>query len=375
MSLSRRSVRLAPLLGLSVALALLGVVAACATSDKAEEREGGERPIVVPSTDTGVDAPIDAAVGDVAVMPCAPGALCAAPLPLTHGYVTAISGRSKDDVWASGTGGQLLHWTGERWTVFELGIPHTISNIFLTPDELWGVAGALGLRATAEPQNVRTNVIGFVALQNIAVLPSGNAYVSVGPTTAKRTNVIARLNFDTAKLTYLPGPVLPWSNEQQPVAIRAGFLVPENALWLVGDQAAVARYPVAFLEGGGDASASEPGVLLPVAAQTNLLAAWGVGEQLWTAGTNGTLLHFDGTEWHTEEVGTTVTFNAIFGLSPTDIWVAGDDGTVLHFDGDKWSSVDAGGYRGSLMAIWASAPDDVWIGGERAMFHWGGVAQ
>jgi len=104
-------------------------------------------------------------------------------------------------------------------------------------------------------------------------------------------------------------------------------------------------------------------------SQVNFRAAWGDGEELWVAGERGTILHFDGSEWHPQVTGTSSTLNAIFGLAPNDIWAVGDDGTALHFDGNAWSPVGAGGYQGSFQAVWAAAAGDVWVGGQGGMFR------
>jgi hypothetical protein len=154
------------------------------------------------------------------------------------------------------------------------------------------------------------------------------------------------------------------TNQAQEMAVRALHLVPDNYLWIVGDNGRVARYPVSPIGAG---------VVVPLESRANLLTAWGHDTHLWAGGTGGTILHFDGSAWHQETTGTSVTINAIFGFSSQDIWAAGDDGTVLHFDGSTWSLVSVAGYRGPLWTLWGSAPDDVWIGGEFAMFHWGAL--
>ncbi len=346
----------------AVTLAVVLSVGACARTDESGEGEP-ERGGVVPAVDAGAEADVDA--GDAEVPPCDSSSLCAVSIPLEYGYVTSIVGRSATDVWASGTGGVLMHWDGAKWTASSLEKPDTISSLFLTQGETWGVAGDLVVRASLEPKSIDTTRLeNGQTLRSISVLPNGNAYVGLGST----AKVLARLDFDTKALTYLAAPVLPWAGPAEPLSMRAGFLVPGEALWLVGDHGAVARYPVATLD---DADAGTPGALLPTTSRAALLAAWGSGKQLWAAGTQGTIVHFDGAAWHTEETGTQVTLNAIFGLSPTDIWAAGDDGTALHFDGEKWAPVDVGSYRGSFRAIWAATSDDVWVGGEEVMFHLG----
>src|SRR5262249_45120506 len=155
-------------------------------------------------------------------------------------------------------------------------------------------------------------------------------------------------------------PVYPATNAAQPSSVQALFLVPDKALWLVGDRGTVVRYRVSPL-------GLSQGEVIPLDSQGSLLAAWGYDDQLWTVGRKGTILHFDGSNGQTEYSGTTASMTAIFGLSPTDIWAAGESGTVLHFDGTTWSRRSLGRYSGTLTSIWGASSDDVWIGGEDAM--------
>jgi hypothetical protein len=354
------------------------VIAACAASSETDGPDADSRSII-PAADAGAEGSADAAAEGAIADVCDVGStLCSTPTPLTVGAVVAIAGRSKDDVWASGTGGFLMHWDGVKWTALESESVETLTSIFLTADETWGIAGRHVTRRRRGPDSILTVAAVPLAegrsLSGIAVLPDGDVYLSIAPKAAATGTLqpVAKLTFDTAKVDYLPAPSFPWSDEGQAVATRAAVLVPDKALWVVGDRSVVARYPVVSPEDGGVPILGR-GRLFPIASQVNLRAAWAAGEHLWAVGNHGTVLHFDGTEWHAEETDTDVTLNAIFGLSPMDIWAAGDDGVVLHFDGNEWSRVAAGAYSGNLQAIWGSAPDDVWIGGEAGMFHWGAL--
>ncbi len=340
-------------------------LAACAASDETDAPDADTR-AVVPAGDSGEPA-VDAAEADARLVPCAVGVLCSVPIPLTAGFVTAIAGRSKDDVWSTGSGGLLMRWDGKQWLALDSGIQETLSSVALSSDETWGVSGSLVLRRGIDPKSVRTVRIKglYRPLTSIALLPAGDVYVSLLGVPS-----LAKLDFDTASLSYEPNPVHPVTHEVQVLMPRASFLVPDKALWLVGERGDIARFPISRPVDGGAPSLGQV-VLHRVASQADLFAAWGLGDELWTAGDEGTILHFNGTEWHAENSGTTSRLKAIFGFAPNDIWAAGNDATVLHFDGNAWSRIDVGPYRGDLKAIWGSAPDDVWIGGERAMLHWG----
>ncbi|MBN9163717.1 MAG: hypothetical protein J0I07_22305 [Myxococcales bacterium] len=350
----------------------------CAVSNDpngaAIEPDGG---IVIPMSDSGdeaslADAGADAIEGDSLSLPCAAGRVCRVETPLTIGSVASLSGRSKDDVWASASRGGVMRWDGRQWAALESTITETLSSLYLTADETWGVGGVLALRRRIDGSSVKTvqASIYTLTLSGIAVLANGDIYLSyMQPYLSGVTapGVLAKLmSFDAPlMIEFAPDPVLAATNQAKQLPFRALFHVPDEALWLVGDNAAIARYPISPSLGTG--------VVMPVASQADLFAAWGQGDQLWAAGSGGTILHFDGTDWNEEETGTRATLRAIFGFAPNDVWAAGDEGTVLHFDGERWSKIEMGNYRRPLRAIWGAAPDDVWFGGELGMFHWGAL--
>jgi hypothetical protein len=364
-------------------LAPLVVVAACAASNEADGTDDDGR-AVVPSGDAG-DASMDVAVeGDSAAGPCVVGSsLCSAPIPLTSVNVAALAGRSKNDVWASATG-RLMHWDGKEWSALDSDTPETVASIFLTPDEVWGAVGSRIVRRRLAPNSTRTVTVALETRWDvfmiaripscIAVLPGSEVYLGLAPPPpiTPSASPLVKVTFDTGQVDYLPEPLFPWGEKGGEEGFYASFLVPDRALWLVGEQGTVVRYPVSSPGDGGGPTLGA-GRLVPMAYQASLRAVWGTGDDVWVAGSRGRVFHFDGSEWHAAETGTDVTLNAIFGLSATDIWAAGDDGVALHFDGTTWSRVAVGAYRGSLQAIWGSATDDVWIGGEDGMFHWGAL--
>lgn len=353
------------------ALAVFGAPA-CAASDEEGMEEPDQR-VVVPSADGGEEASADAgAEGSTPDVPCAAGNLCRAPVPFTHASVTAIAGRSKNDVWAAGSFGLVMHYDGHTWTALESDLGEALTTLVLTEDETWGGAGTLVLRRKLDAASVRKLrvPVTYGIPTAFAIVPDGGVHLGV----EIPSRAVVSVDFETGKVTMLPNPVLPYANEEQQVRFRASFWS-GTALWFVGDQAAVARYPFADeVDDAGDGGSGSPlgrGIVIPAPSHADLRAVWGQGERIFAAGRNGAVLELDGSTWREHDTGTSVTLNAIFGLSPADVWAAGDDGTVLHFDGTTWARIDLGAYTGNLETIWGSGPDDVWIGGENRLFHWG----
>jgi hypothetical protein len=342
---------------------------ACAHSNDEPPSNAPETTSVVPGADAGDEASLTDGKTDTDVIPtlCAVGNLCRVASPLTIGSVTSIAGRSKSDVWASASLGLLMHWNGQSWKALESTTTETLSSVFLTPTEMWGVSGRLIVRRGMDRNSIQALRPLPTAMRHwsgVAVLPTGEAYVSNGPMANSYTDyqLLGALSPDNQQIDFLPDPVIESTDQIQLIPVRALHLVPNKAIWLVGDRGGVARYGISPLR---------QGVVLLLDTPVDLLSAWGYDDHLWVAGAKGSILHFDGAVWRPWESGTTVTLNAIFGLSPTDIWAAGNEGTVLHFDGNGWSRIDIPGYIGDLRAIWGASPDDVWIGGTDGLLHWG----
>ena len=368
----------AGLLGLTLlsSVAVLSV-AACAESENiARAPEDGSA--VIPSSDA--EGFADASDGGEAEAgPCVAGNICKVTSPLAS--VVAITGRSKDDVWATGSGGTILHWSGSGWTALESTLNETLTSVFLTPGEMWATAGTLVLRRGLAADTVHTARVtldgsSYRSIAGVAVMPSGDVFLGLapgfGPLTHYKARYFAKVNPDSAAIAYQPDALNPLSHlPETEVGVRAVHLVAGKALWLVGDRAAVVRYAVSSSTDAG-APSLERGVMVPVASQANFRAAWGYDEHLWAVGEKGTIAHYDGASWTFAESGTTSALNAVFGLAPNDIWAVGEDGTALHFDGAEWAAV-ATGHDGTLRAVWGGASDDVWFGGDAGLFHWGAL--
>ena len=60
-----------------------------------------------------------------------------------------------------------------------------------------------------------------------------------------------------------------------------------------------------------------------------LNAVWGrARDDVWAAGSGGTLLHYDGASWQPELSGTTQPLHALWG-TPERLWAVGEHGTIL----------------------------------------------
>ncbi len=99
-----------------------------------------------------------------------------------------------------------------------------------------------------------------------------------------------------------------------------------------------------------------------------MMSGWGPGDgRLWVVGgkvAQGLILQQDAAGWN--EVDTGLTFpllNWVHGTSGSDVFAAGNDGVILHFDGESWTS-QATPVTAPVWGLWAVGPEDVWaVGG------------
>lgn len=105
----------------------------------------------------------------------------------------------------------------------------------------------------------------------------------------------------------------------------------------------------------------------------DLYGVWGmpdgtavaVGGGLSAPSESAVILHFDGTGWvRANSPGvTTKTLRNVWGSGPEDYWAVGDNGTIAHYDGTEWRP-SATRVDDRLYGVYGSGPGDVYaVGG------------
>ncbi|MFL5356371.1 hypothetical protein [Archangium sp.] len=107
-----------------------------------------------------------------------------------------------------------------------------------------------------------------------------------------------------------------------------------------------------------------------------LLDVWGSSSQdVWAAGTAGTLLHWNGTEWsRVDVVLPTKTISTLWGSGPDDVWAGGDFNFLLHWDGQAWTRWPLINSAVGITDIHGTGPADVWaVSDGRFLLHFNGT--
>ena len=71
---------------------------------------------------------------------------------------------------------------------------------------------------------------------------------------------------------------------------------------------------------------------------SHLLSVFGFSENdIFVGGAEGTMLHYDGSQWTPMETGGRWTFKDIWGSAPDNVFAVVTDGRILHYDGKAWA--------------------------------------
>jgi hypothetical protein len=87
---------------------------------------------------------------------------------------------------------------------------------------------------------------------------------------------------------------------------------------------------------------------------------------LWVAGADGTVLHFDGVSFTPQEVGTTAALWSVFAPEEDAVYVVGNNGVALLWNGTEWASLPTG-VDNNLYGLHGVNAQDVWAVGNRGM--------
>lgn len=388
------------------ALALVGAAAACAVTTAESEPNGPPATIDVPEAGTPDATPPDAGTElDASCDPsdpncvtkpitCAEASWCPVPTGVSSLYVlTNVWGKSANDVWASGSGGSVVHWDGNAWTAGNIPAKNTFNNLLGVGNEIWALS--------ASDTMYRTSAFAGAATQ-WELVPSPLDEFSIVPITAAWSSANGDLrlgatqffvqdeegNFNYAnQLTKTTGDGgdLAWKVWNGTATINALWGLSADDLWLAGDNSGTVQWQLGLTMHGRPAPDAGAGVLrwqeVDTQASVVLFAIWGSSaSDIWTVGDKGTIRHIgsaNADRWDIVASPTTNALRAVYGFGTNDVWAVGDNGTIIHWDGKEWkdsvAAFQVNKKKPDLHGVWGSGPNDVWIVGDGvALHHTGG---
>lgn len=368
----------------------VAAISACSASgeDNTPFTDDGSTQIVeTPDSSNANDASPDGSVSCEASDTCAPppprdcstADFCMVDAELDSLWaLTSIHGTSKNDVWAVGTSGTIVHFDGTSWKKTSSGTVNTLLGVWaVSPTNVWAVsAWGLVLHGTADesgafawwPLTLPTYDITYGEVRT--VVGNGNQVFVGGAEAPYSGDSFAPCVLWSSKDD---GDTTSFSNAYSSFdlilpSIRSTWLSPTSELWGTGDDGVVFHANIT----SHDESSPDPDDLLwtgvDSVSRVPLYGITGSGDNdIWAVGAVGTLRHWSGgPTFESITSPTTHRLNGVWASGPNDVWAVGEHGTILHFDGTSWAlgtavlPID----DLELRSVWGSDPENVWIAGD-----------
>ncbi|MCO4759951.1 MAG: IPT/TIG domain-containing protein [Myxococcales bacterium] len=225
-------------------------------------------------------------------------------------------GTSSTNIYAVGTQGALLNWSGNGWT----------QQANFTQDDLRGVHG------------VSASKIWTVGYKGAAAAFDGTGW---------------------KELDKLSGSV-----NLNSVFATAGAKAGETDVWAAGTSGV---YKLTQQAGKTGFKKYYP---------SPYLNAWSIHgsdkDNIWAVGYSGKIVNYNGKVWQNQASGSSIALRGVFAVGPKDVYAVGEAGQILHYNGVKWTAHKSP-VKTTLHAVWANSSTDVWaVGTQSVVVHYDG---
>ena len=339
------------------------------------------------------DACADAAACLPPVPPCSEVEWCGVDTPLDSRIaLSAVWGSGKNDVWASGTSGHVIHWDGTTWSAAPAPTDQSLYAIWGSgPSDVW----------TASSPNVVFHSTGFTGGAATWTAESSIPHIlRSGPFGGGNQGPILKAIWGSSPTDiWLGGQALITPDFEFVSAYQSAFAkdggvawTPSYAgsldvngiwgtgpkdVWVVGSSFVV--HSDGSLSDAGDPDMPLVWTTYDVPSIAPLYAVWGSGPgDVWAVGDHGTIVHFTSAVggWRAVASPTLANLRGLWGSGASDIWAVGDSGTLLHYDGTAWRAATGAfspAARPDLLGVWGSGPSDIWAVGTEIILHFTGA--
>jgi hypothetical protein len=261
-------------------------------------------------------------------------------------WLLGVSGRSDDDVVAVGDRGTIIHYDGSTWQRIDTGTGVIFRGAHESPGGnlyVWGDAGTC----------FRYDGVSWTPVPVAAEYINGMADVGTAGLFVTTTNAML------------------WNGGREWRRVAGGPSVYLNSVWAApeGEAFAVGRYHT-IEKRRADGWNPEMGG----GTRDEWRAVWGRSStDVYVVGTNGKVVHYDGSAWTAMESGTT---QGLFGVwGGVDYVVAVGNSVALYNDGSGWTQMPGDLPTPSLRDVWSASKDDIFaVGDLGAIAHYDGTA-
>lgn len=316
---------------------------------------------------------------------------------LGSGNLYGVWGAAASDVWAVGDFGTVVHFDGADWTpaATDLETAQPLHAVWGSgASDVWAVGEAgTALHWNGAAWTVQAFPDADVSLQ--AVWGTGPSDVWAAGTDACGCGSGVLYHYDGGTWTAVAG--LPDLGE---MPLFAGWSSGTADVWVAG-LGGVLHYdgsdwtqdavgygaPLYGITGTSASNVFTVGSLATIARNTgsgwhamalpepDIHGLWGTSdEDVWSVG-DGVIRHRINDAWTYDFAPDGLSLNAVWGSGASDVWSVGDAGGVAHYDGGGWSTVVVDGVSANLNGVWGSSSADAWaVGDDGAVLHWNGGA-
>ncbi len=265
--------------------------------------------------------------------------------------IYGLWGAAKDDLYAVGAAGTLVHWNGGGWTVQASPVAGTadLHGIFGTDAKHAWLVGWNGAMAAFDGLGwqVLPMLSGTANLNSVFASPKASGGHDVWVAASSGLYRVVNNGGQPGLQKYNPSPY-------------------GNYLGIHGSDAdhvwAVGMYGSAAMWDGNVWKSQASGTSIA------LRSVWAAGPaDAFAVGESGQILRYDGQAWKSMSSPTTQTLYSVWGSNASDVWAAGAAGVLLHFDGKKWTKQNVGKVDKNLLAVWSTAAGDVVSMGEQEL--------
>jgi hypothetical protein len=268
--------------------------------------------------------------------------------------VQALWATARDDVWAAGAEGALLHFDGTAWTRVESGTTRDLLEITGSgPDDVWAVGDDVVIHYDGSSWS--EVLVDMYEILITAWSGGRDELWAAGNATDVGLGVLRRWDGTDWQVAVAPGVRTLW----------ALWGLDIGDMWTGGHGADGAPFLAHGVDGAFEQQTYPGG---------SPRAIWGsASDDVWIAPFDGDLHRWNGAAFESVPRAGEVPLLGLHGTAANDVWAVGGDGLILHFDGQAWQPIDSG-TTATFTAIWATAADDAWIAGsDKTLLRWNGT--
>lgn len=325
----------------------------------------------------------------------------------------SVWGNSAHDVFIGAGAGRMLHYDGATLVPMDIPTGRTITGIWgRSNDDVYAVTPGLPAEVlhydgvSWQTINASLNVsVGAIHEGGGGVIASGSAGYAIydgsnwsSGTVAAHERVMGIWGRSSNDLFAITDGSMLHHDGAKWRRLMGGSNVQWNGVWVAenGEAFAVNEKGIERRDATG---------WQPMIGQGGL-AIWGrSSSDVYIVGGEGTINHYDGSEWRPMQSGTTqelrgiwgtddrtivagqsvilsndgggwvqmqgdipqVEYRGVWGTSNDNVFVVGGAGTILHYDGAEWTPMKTG-QDAALAGVWGSSETDVYAVGENAPF-------